>query len=80
MALTILQVMEQAVKATGTLDQAKLRAYVIGRKFATANGLLEYDRDGIPSYNQVVLQFLGGKNEVVWPPQRATRKPVIPMP
>ncbi|MDR7444814.1 MAG: amino acid ABC transporter substrate-binding protein [Armatimonadota bacterium] len=79
-ALTILQVMEQAVKATGTLDQAKLRAYVVGRKFATANGVLQYDKDGIPSYNQVILQFLRGRNEVVWPPNRATAKPIIPMP
>jgi branched-chain amino acid transport system substrate-binding protein len=79
-ALTILQVLEQAVKGAGTLDQAKLRAYVVGRKFATAHGLIEYDKDGIPSYNQVLVQFLGGRNQVIWPPARATAKPVIPMP
>ncbi|MDR7555255.1 MAG: amino acid ABC transporter substrate-binding protein [Armatimonadota bacterium] len=79
-ALTILQVLEQAVKGAGTLDQARLRAYVVGRKFATAHGLIEYDKDGIPSYNQVLVQFLGGRNQVIWPPARATAKPVIPMP
>ncbi len=79
-ALTILQVMEQAVKGAGTLDQAKLRAYVVGRKFTTANGVIEYDKDGIPSYNAVVVQFLRGRNEVVWPTNRATARPVIPMP
>jgi branched-chain amino acid transport system substrate-binding protein len=80
-ALAILQVLEQAVKESGTLDQAKLRAHVTGpgRKFATATGVLEYDRDGIPAYNAVVVQFQGGRNEVVWPPQRATGRAVLPM-
>lgn len=79
-SLTILQVLEQAVKGAGTLDQAKLRAYVVGRKFSTSNGVIEYDRDGVPSYNAAVVQFVGGRNHVVWPPARATAKPVIPMP
>ena len=78
--LTILQVLEQAVKGAGTLDQATLRDYVTGRRFDTANGPIVYDEHRVPSYNAAVVQFLDGRNQVVWPRERATAQPVIPMP
>ena len=79
-ALTILQVLEQAVKGAGTLDQVALRNYVTGRRFDTVNGPIEYDENRVPKYNAAVVQFVKGQNHVVWPPHRATAKPIIPMP
>lgn len=78
--LSILQVMEQAVEGAGTLDQEKLRDYVTNRTFDTVNGPMAYDEDRIPTYNAIVVQFTNGHNEVVWPPERATAEPIIPMP
>ncbi|MGH3666287.1 MAG: amino acid ABC transporter substrate-binding protein [Egibacteraceae bacterium] len=78
-AYGILQVMQQAVEGAGTLDQAGLRDYATGRTFETANGPMEYDQDRIPAYNAVVVQYRDDHNEVVWPPERATAEPRIPM-
>ena len=79
---SILQVMEQAVNETGTLDQAALRDFVLGNSFETANGPFNYDDAGTPGYNAILMQYLvdAGGNVVVWPEDRATGEPVIPKP
>jgi branched-chain amino acid transport system substrate-binding protein len=77
---SILQVLEQAVKGAGTLDQATLRDYVTNRTFDTVNGPMAYDENRIPAYNAIVVQFVDGHNEVVWPPERATADPIMPVP
>lgn len=76
----ILQVIEQAVDGAKTLDQAKLKAYVHSHEFKTAAGNFRYQDDGTPVFSQVVLQYIKGKNEVVWPKEAQTAAPVIPMP
>lgn len=76
----ILQVIEQAVDGAKTLDQDKLKAYVHSHEFKTAAGNFRYQDDGTPVFSQVVLQYIKGKNEVVWPKQAQTAAPVIPMP
>ncbi|GER82875.1 MAG: amino acid ABC transporter substrate-binding protein [Thermogemmatispora sp.] len=76
-AMTILQVMQQAVEGARTLDQQQLRAYVLSHRFNTVNGPLTFDQYGMPHYNAVLVQYLNGKNEVVWPPSRATAKPQL---
>lgn len=79
-AYGILQVLEQAVEGVGSLDQEALRDYVTNRTFETANGPMAYDEHRIPAYNAILVQFINGQNRVVWPPERATGEPVIPMP
>ena len=79
-AYGILQVLEQAVQETGTLDQEALRDFVTNRTFETANGPMAYDEHRIPAFNAVVVQFIDGQNQVVWPPERATGEPAVPMP
>jgi len=76
----ILQVIEQAVDGAKTLDQDKLKAYVHSHEFKTAAGNFRYQDDGTPVFSQVVLQYIKGKNEVVWPKQAQTAAPVAPMP
>ena len=76
----ILQVLQQAVEGTGSLDQAKLREYVTGRTFQTVNGPMTYDEDGIPAFRELVVQYQKDHNEVVWPADRATGEAQIPMP
>ncbi|MDE2167738.1 MAG: amino acid ABC transporter substrate-binding protein [Alphaproteobacteria bacterium] len=76
----ILQVLEQAVDGAKTLDQDKLKSYILSHEFHTVAGDLKYQADGTPAYSEIVLQYLHGKNEVVWPKQFQTSKPTIPMP
>lgn len=76
----ILQVIQQAVDGAKTLDQDKLKAYVHSHEFKTAAGNFRYQDDGTPVFSQVVLQYIKGKNEVVWPKDAQTAAPLIPMP
>lgn len=77
-AYAILQVIEQAVEGAKTLDQEKLKDYIHTHEFHTAAGNIKYQADGTPVYSQIVLQFMNGKNEVVWPEKERTAAPVIP--
>ena len=79
-AYGILQVLEQSVEGVGSLDQAALRDYITNRTFETANGPMAYDDNRVPAFNAVVMQFVDGQNQVVWPPGRATADPIVPKP
>ena len=76
----ILQVIEQAVTGANTLDQDKLKAYVHSHEFKTAAGNFHYQDDGTPVFSQVVLQYIKGKNQVVWPKEAQTAAALTPMP
>lgn len=79
-AYAILQVLEQAVQGAKTLDDEKLKQYILSHEFHTAAGNIKYQADGTPVYSQVILQYLKDKNEVVWPTQIKTASPVLPLP
>ncbi len=79
-AYAILQVLEQAVQGAKTLDDEKLKQYILSHEFHTAAGNIKYQTDGTPVYSQVILQYLKDKNEVVWPTQIKTASPVLPLP
>jgi len=74
----ILQVLEQSVEGAGTLDQEKLKEYILSHEFRTVAGNIRYQADGTPEYSQVVIQFVDGQNQVVWPAKFRTADPVIP--
>jgi len=76
----ILQVIEQAVEGAKTLDQDKLKAYIHSHEFRTVAGNFRYQEDGTPVFSQVVLQYIKGKNQVIWPKAAQTAAPVTPMP
>ncbi len=76
----ILEVIEQAVDGAKTLDQDKLKAYIHSHEFKTVAGNFRYQEDGTPVFSQVVLQYIKGKNQVVWPKEAQTAAPVTPMP
>lgn len=77
---SILQVIEQAVQGAKTLDQEKLKAYIHSNVFKTAAGNIKYQEDGTPVYSQIFIQFINGKNQVVWPKQYQTAQPVLRRP
>lgn len=75
----ILQVLQDAVTEVGEIDQAALRDYVTNQTIDTVVGPIEYDENRIPNYSALLLQYLDGENVVVWPPERASGEPQIPM-
>jgi len=79
-AYAILQVLEQAVVGSKTLDDEKLKQYILSHEFHTAAGNIKYEADGTPVFSQVLLQYLHDKNEVVWPTHIKTATPVVPLP
>lgn len=79
-AYVALQVAEQAVEATGSLDQAVIRDYITaGNPFNTVVGEVRFDENGIPGWNSIMLQVQDGANQVVWPAARATSEAVFPL-
>jgi len=79
-AYAILQVLQQAVEGAKTTDQTKLRHYILsGHVFRTAAGDIKYQSNGTPTYSQIVLQYINGQNQVVWPEKVATGKLVVPL-
>lgn len=73
----ILQVIEQAVEGARTLDQDQLKGYIESHTFRTVAGNLTFGKYGMPSFNQVVIQFRNGRNEVVWPEAFKTANPQL---
>jgi branched-chain amino acid transport system substrate-binding protein len=76
---TIMQVLQAAVEGVGEIDQTALRDYVAGRTIDTVVGPLTYDEDRIPEYESLLVQYRDDHNEVIWPADRATSDPQIPM-
>lgn len=72
-----LQVLEQAVEATESLDPDTLREHLIGNTFETAAGPMTYPESGQPEFNQILLQFQNGENQVVWPEDVQTGEAVF---
>jgi branched-chain amino acid transport system substrate-binding protein len=61
------QILWQAVEKAGTLDGAKIRQAVLANEFQTVNGKVKYDEKGIAIFRAPVFQWMGGKQELVYP-------------
>lgn len=80
---TVGQVVAQAVEAVGSVeDQAALRDYVRANTFDTVVGPLGFDETGAPTGNHLILQWQGGKTEIVLAPdeEAVTAEMVFPKP
>lgn len=73
------QVIQQAIEGAQSLDSEVLREYIGSHTFNTAVGEISYNADGTLKFRQVLLQFQDSGNQVVWPVDQATAKPVIPL-
>jgi branched-chain amino acid transport system substrate-binding protein len=71
-AYAILQVMQQSVEGTKSLDQQKLRDYIAKNSFKTSVGDLTYNADGTVKFAALLVQFQKGGNQVVWPDSAKT--------
>jgi branched-chain amino acid transport system substrate-binding protein len=66
------EVLAQAVAATGSLDNAKIRDAILSLEFDTVMGKLRYGEDGLPVATFPVAQWQNGKPELVYPQDAKT--------
>ena len=76
-----LQVLEEAVKSVGSLNQDKIAAAIAKIDMDTVFGRFKVDDKGIQvGYTSALLQWQQGKQVVVWPDAIAQGKPILPTP
>ena len=67
-----MQVLQQAVEKTGSLDQTKLRDTIATMHADTVTGSFRLDSNGRQvGYKSYLMQWQGGKAKLVWPPKVA---------
>lgn len=74
------QVLQAAIQATQSLDNDVLRDYVATNDFPTVIGHLSWDEAGRPEPAVLLIQWIDGKQETIWPPEAATVDPMYPVP
>lgn len=74
------QVLEQAVEKAGSLNWAKIRQAIVKSEFSTINGPVAFKGPENVKTPSMILQWQQGMLEIIWPPNVATAKPVIPKP
>ena len=74
------EILEQAITKAGTLNWEKIRETIEKEEFSTSGGPVKFS--GRENYRTpaMVDQIQGGEHEIVWPPEFATAKPIIPKP
>ncbi len=71
------QVLHQAVEATKSLDNKKLREAVLSRTFDTVMGSLKFGEDGLPVATFPVAQWQDGTAEIVFPEDAKTKDAIV---
>ena len=76
-----MEVLEAAVKKAGSLDQNKIAAAIASMELDTVYGKFKVDERGVQlGYASALLQWVGGKQVVVWPEAVAQAKAILPTP
>ncbi|MBB5084806.1 amino acid ABC transporter substrate-binding protein [Nonomuraea endophytica] len=69
---TAVQVLQAGVQAVGKLDQDAIAAWLHANQVDTIVGPLKWDKRGVPDGSLLLMQWQGGKLEVVAPASAAT--------
>jgi branched-chain amino acid transport system substrate-binding protein len=77
-AYAALQVLQQAVEGTKTLDQQALKNYIYSHTFHTVVGDIKYNQNGTTNFSEVITQTVNGVQQPVWPASVATAKLAVP--
>ena len=76
-----MQVLEAALKRAGSLDQDKIRQELVQLDIATIFGRYKVTDAGAQTGKSAfIIQWQGRKKEIVWPPDAASARAVIPAP
>jgi branched-chain amino acid transport system substrate-binding protein len=79
-AYACVQIAADAIGRAGALDREKVRDAVAATNMTTVLGPLRFRPDGTGIVQHVFLQWLNGKQELVWPKGSATAALVYPAP
>jgi len=78
-AYASLQILEESVGKVG-LDRAKIKAHLDATEFTTVVGPVRFAKGLNTATPGMVGQWQKGEFEVVWPPERATARAIVPKP
>ena len=80
-AFASVKVMAKAVQQVGSLDQDKIRDAILRTSVDTVVGHFQLGPTGLQlGYTSYVLQWLNGKQQLVWPREQATAEVELPHP
>ncbi|UCH73943.1 MAG: amino acid ABC transporter substrate-binding protein [Rhodospirillales bacterium] len=72
------QVIEEVVTNANSLDRKKIRQALYKLDTTVAIGRYQVDRFGVPvKHRPLIIQWLDGKKEIVWPEEHRTAQPVF---
>lgn len=79
-AYACVQILAAAITRAGSLDREKVRDAIAGTDMTTVIGPVKFRADGTGVVQSVFLQWLNGKQELVWPKDSATAPLGYPAP
>ncbi|HEY7652173.1 MAG TPA: amino acid ABC transporter substrate-binding protein [Methylomirabilota bacterium] len=79
-AYACVQILAAAVTRAGAADREKVRDAVAATSMNTVIGSVKFRPDGTGIVPQALLQWIGGKQELVWPKEAATAPLAFPAP
>jgi branched-chain amino acid transport system substrate-binding protein len=79
-AYACVQILVAALEKAGASDRDKLRDAIAATSMTAVIGPVKFRPDGTGIVNAVFLQWLNGKQELVWPKESATTALVYPAP
>jgi len=74
------ELLEEAVKAVGKIDQDASRDYIRNNVINTVVGPMKYDERGVPEGRAMNFQWQEGEKVILWPSDIAAGKLVYPKP
>jgi branched-chain amino acid transport system substrate-binding protein len=79
-AYACVQILANALTRAGSLDREKLRAAIATTDMTTVEGAVKFRSDGTGIIQSVFVQWINGKQELIWPKESATMAVVYPAP
>jgi branched-chain amino acid transport system substrate-binding protein len=79
-AYACVQILANALARAGALDREKIRAAIASTDITTVEGPVKFRPDGTGIIQSVFVQWIKGKQELVWPKESATMPVVYPAP
>jgi branched-chain amino acid transport system substrate-binding protein len=79
-AYAVGQLIEAVAKKTGKVDNKTIISSLHSGNWPSVEGNLSWNADGAPQGSDMLLEWVGGKLQPVYPPSAAIAKPVSPKP
>jgi branched-chain amino acid transport system substrate-binding protein len=79
-AYAVGQLIEAVAKKTGKIDNKTIISSLHSGSWPSVEGNISWNADGAPQGSDMLLEWVGGKLQPVYPPSAALAKPVSPKP